>query len=66
MKSRIPEILAVIFVCLAVALLIHQQLTSDDVWFNWQQFQHHESFIACGFVAAVSLLLGKYLGRRRA
>ena len=63
MKNRVPEILAAIALCLAVFLLVHQQLISDDVWFNWQQFLHHESFIACGFVAAISLILGKYLGR---
>jgi len=62
-KNSAPEILAVLLLLVAVFLLIHQQLTSGGVWFNWQQFLHHESFIACSFVAAIALLAGKYLGR---
>jgi ABC-type arginine transport system permease subunit len=63
MKSRLPEILAVLLFFAAIVVLVHQQLITESEWFNWQQFLHHESFAACFFVAAISLLLGKYLDR---
>jgi len=59
-----PEILAAVLLCLAVFGLVQQQLTSNDVGFNWRQFWHHEPLIACCFVAAIALVVGKYLGRR--
>ena len=62
MKSRLPEILAVMLFFAAIVVLVHQQLITNSVWFNWRQFLQHESFAACFFVAAISLLLGKYLG----
>ncbi len=62
MKGRLPEILAVLLFFAAVVVLVHQQLITN-VWFNWRQFLQHESFAACFFVAAISLLLGKYLDR---
>ena len=65
MKNHAPEIVAGILLCLAVALLVHQQLISNDVWFNWQQFWHHEPVIACCVIAAIALLAGKYLVIRR-
>gem|GEM_PF-2553318 len=58
----VPDIFAAISFCLAMFLLVHQQLTTN-VWFSWQQFWHHEPLIACGFVAAIALLIGKYVGR---
>jgi hypothetical protein len=63
-KNRIPEILAVLSIYTAFMLLIHQHLFTNDVWFNWQEFWHHESVIACFVSVAVGLILGKYLGRR--
>jgi hypothetical protein len=63
MINRIPEILAVIFLLMAIFLTIHQQLFSNDAWFNFQQLWHHETLIACFVFAAVALVLGKYLGR---
>ena len=47
---------------LAVFGLIHQQLTSDDVWFNMGQFWHHESGIAIAFFCGLALIVGKWLG----
>ena len=64
MKNRIPEILAAILFCLAVLLLFHQRLFANHVWFSWQEFWHHESVIACCVVAAIALVVGKYLGSR--
>ncbi len=64
MKSDLVEILATLSFCGAIFLLIHQQLTTNDAWFNLREFWHHESFIAISLVASVALLAGKYLGRR--
>jgi hypothetical protein len=50
-------------VCLGVLTLVHQQLTNNDPWFDWRDFWHHEPLAACAFVAAIALMVGKYLGR---
>ena len=65
MKNRLPEILAVILLILAVLGLIHQQLTSSDVWFHFRQLKNHETIVACCVVGAIALVVGKYLGRER-
>ena len=64
-KKRLPEILAVILLILAVLGLIHQQLTSNDVWFHFHQLKNHETIVACCIVGAIALVAGKYLGRER-
>jgi len=65
MRHRIPEILAVIALVLALAALVYQHFacTDDDCWFEWEQFWHYESFIAMVIVAAIALVAGKYLGK---
>jgi len=63
LKNRLPEVLAVVFIFLAAFGLIHQQLTSSDVWFHFGQMRNHETIVACCIVAAIALLIGKYLGR---
>lgn len=63
-KNHVPEILAAMSLFVAVLLMFHQQITSNDVWFAWEDFWHHEPVIACGFTAAIALVAGKYLGRR--
>jgi hypothetical protein len=63
MKKHIIEILAVILLVLAVFGLIHQQLTTNDVWFQFQQLGNHETIVACCLVAAIALVAGKHLGR---
>jgi hypothetical protein len=61
--NRTPEILSVALVWLAVIVIVHQQLFTNDVWFNFGQIWHHEPIIACLLVAAVALVLGKHLGK---
>jgi hypothetical protein len=61
----LPEILAVIMVVLAILGLVHQQLTTSDVWFHLGQLRNHETIIACCIVGAVALVVGKYLGKIR-
>jgi hypothetical protein len=34
------------------------------MWFQWDEFWHHEAVIACFVSVAVGLLLGKHLVRR--
>jgi len=64
MRSRLPEILAVIALVLALGALVYQHFAcSTGGWFEWEQFWHYESFIAMGIVAAIALVAGKYLGR---
>lgn len=65
MGNRSPEILAVIFIILAVLALLHQHFTTSDAWFHLRQLKNHETIIACCVVAAIALVAGKYLGRRR-
>lgn len=65
MKNFIPEILAVVLVVLAIVGLIHQQLTTSDVWFHFGQLRNHETIVACCIVGAVALVVGKYLGKIR-
>jgi len=64
-RNFIPEILAVILVVLAVLGLIHQQLTTNDVWFHLGQLKNHETIVSCCIVGAIALVAGKYLGRIR-
>jgi hypothetical protein len=60
----IIEILAVVFLCLAVLLMIHQQLTNTcDVWFHVEEIASHEVAASFCIVAAVALVIGKYLGK---
>ena len=63
MIKRLPEILAVVLVCLALFLAIRQQIISDDRWFNLRQMWHHETLIAAFVFGAVCLIVGKYLGK---
>jgi hypothetical protein len=63
MRKYIIEILAVTLLGLAVFGLIHQQLTTSDVWFHFRQLGNHETIVACCIVAAIALVTGKYLGK---
>ncbi len=63
MIRRLPEILAIILFFSALFLAIHQQIISDDRWFNLRQMWHHETLIAAFVFGAVCLIAGKYLGR---
>jgi cytochrome bd-type quinol oxidase subunit 2 len=64
MRHRVPEILAVIALVLAVAALIYQHFVcSTGAWFDWPQLWHYETVIVCCIVAAIALVAGKYLGR---
>ena len=61
----LPEIFAALSLCLAGAVLVHQQLYTNDVWFNLKQLRHHEPIAVFFVVAAISFVIGKYLGRFR-
>jgi hypothetical protein len=60
---RLPEIIAAILICLAIFLAVHQQIISDDRWFNLGQMWHHETLIAAFVFGAACLIVGKYLGK---
>ena len=65
MKRHVTEILAALAFLSAIALTVYQHFacTDDDCWFEWENFWHYESFIACAVVAAIALIVGKYLGK---
>ncbi|MGD9143293.1 MAG: hypothetical protein PVG61_05555 [Dehalococcoidia bacterium] len=63
MIKRLPEIIAIIFILIAIYLGIHQVITTDDTIFNLRQIWHHETLIAVFGFGAVCLLAGKYLGK---
>ncbi|OGO21431.1 MAG: hypothetical protein A2144_03205 [Chloroflexi bacterium RBG_16_50_9] len=63
MKNHVVEIMAAVLLCLAVLVLVQQQITTDDVWFNWHQIKNHESLAISLAVAAAALLVGKCLGK---
>lgn len=61
MKGNIVYILAGIMFILGGALLFHQYLTYMHIWFEWEQFWHHENLAVICFVSSISLLVGRYL-----
>jgi hypothetical protein len=63
MKKFVSEILAFLLLCVAVLGLVHQHLFTCDNWFDWSEMLNHESLIACCVVAAIALVVGKYLGK---
>ena len=62
-KNYLPEIIAALLLALAVFGLVHQQMTSNDVWFHLRQLRNHETIVSCLIAAAIALLTGKYLER---
>ena len=47
---------------LGLFLLLHQQMTSNDVWFNWEQLfnqLNHETLILFCLAVGIALLVGK-------
>jgi hypothetical protein len=62
-KTRLPEILAVILLILAALGLIHQHVVLNDSWFSFYQLKNHETIVSCCIVAAIALITGKYLGK---
>jgi hypothetical protein len=66
MKHRVTEILAAMAFACAIALTIYQHFacTDNDAWIDWEQLWHYEPFILSAIVAAVALIVGKYLGKR--
>jgi hypothetical protein len=64
MKKFIPEILAGLAVIGAVLVLVQQQLTSAcPVWFHIEELKSHEVAASFCVIAAVFLVIGKYLGK---
>jgi hypothetical protein len=66
MKHHVTEILAALAFASAIGLTVYQHFACNDVdnWFEWEQFWHYESFIACALVASIALIVGKFLGKR--
>ncbi len=62
MNRFVLEILAFIALCLAVFGIFHQHITTG-VWFDYYQLWCHEDFIAVCIIAAIALMIGKYLGK---
>ena len=63
MIKRLPDILAIVFLLITLALGIHQIVVTDDVIFNVRQIWHHETLMGIFGFGAICLLVGKYLGR---
>ena len=43
--------------------LVHQRIYAG-VWFQWEQFWHHEPLIAICFTVAITLLIAEF-GKRK-
>jgi hypothetical protein len=64
MKKFVPEILAGLGIIAAVALLLHQYIRySCPTFFHVSELLSHEVAASFCVVAAVFLVIGKYLGR---
>jgi hypothetical protein len=63
--NRLPEILAIVFILIALFLGIRQVIVTDDVIFNIHQIWHHETLIGIFGFGGICLLVGKYLGRMK-
>ena len=57
------EVLTFVLLSMAALGLIHQQLTTSDPWFDFHEIVNHESVVICLIASAISLLVGKYLGK---
>jgi len=64
MRSRTPEILAGVLMVIAVVVVLHQHFKYHDIWFDLWQIKNHETLILSCVIAAIALLVGKYLGGR--
>ncbi len=66
MKHYVTEILAALAFGSAIGLTVYQHFAcnDEDCWFEWFQLWHYEPFILSAVVAAIALLVGKYLGKR--
>jgi hypothetical protein len=63
-KKYLVEILAVLALCLAVVVLVHQHLVSScPIWFHTEEIFNHEAAASFCVIAAVALVIGKYLGK---
>ena len=66
MKRHVTEIIAALAFLSAIGLTVYQHFACDDndCWFEWWQLWHYEPFIMSAVVAAIALIVGKYLGKR--
>ncbi len=64
MKKQLANILVGVLCILGVGLLVHQRFMCDSVWFDWEQFWHHENLAVICFASAISLLIGRHLRRK--
>ena len=49
---------------IAVVVVLHQHFKYHDIWFDLWQIKNHETLILSCVIAAIALLVGKYLGGR--
>lgn len=64
MKKFIPEILAGLAVIVAVLVLVQRQLTSTcPIWFHIEEITSYEVAASFCVIAAVFIIIGKYLGK---
>ena len=64
MKKYLPEILAVVLICLAVLVLVYQRVaTSCTIWFHVSDIMSYEVAASFCVVAAIAVVISKYLGR---
>jgi len=49
---------------LGIGILVHQNFLTTGGWFYWEQFWHHEVVAVLCFVSSISVLVGRYAGRK--
>ena len=60
---RLRLVLGAIALLLGVFGLVHQWYLTG-MWFQWEQFLHHESLIAIALCVGVALVATAFIGRR--
>lgn len=63
LQRYLPELIAAVFVGLAVILAMHQRFFTNDGWFHFRQVVHFETIIACCIAGAIAVVAGKYIGK---
>jgi hypothetical protein len=64
MKKFVPEILALLLLGAAVAVLVRQQVvTHCPTFFHLEEIHSYEALASFLVVGGVALVIGKYLGR---
>ena len=64
MTRYITEILAGLFLCLVAFFVVREHFTNTcDHWFHFEDLMSNEVAASLCAVAAVALVIGKYLGK---